>query len=45
MKGGDRGYQPLKQIRDAKNASITEPAKILAVLLAEKGQPLAISVK
>jgi len=45
MKAGDSGYSPPKLIHDAKNASMTEPAKILVVLLAEKGQPLAIPVK
>jgi hypothetical protein len=36
---------PAKQVHDAKNASASAPAKVLTVLISEKGQPLATAVK
>ena len=45
LKVGDVGNQLPKAVHNATNASKTAPAKILGVLLAEKGQPLSTPVK
>ncbi len=45
LKVGDVGNQLPKAVHNATNASKTAPAKILGVLIAEKGQPLATPVK
>jgi quercetin dioxygenase-like cupin family protein len=44
FQAGQVFHNPSKIIHDAKNASMTAPAKVLVFLLSEKGQPLAISV-
>jgi quercetin dioxygenase-like cupin family protein len=44
LKAGETGYNPAKHIHIAKNASTTEPVKVIGFLVGEKGQPLAISV-
>ena len=45
LKAGDFSNSPAKLVHKATNASKTAPAKILGVLLAEKGQPLSTPVK
>ena len=42
LKAGQITFNPSKHIHQAKNASASEPAKVLNFMLAEKGQPLAI---
>jgi quercetin dioxygenase-like cupin family protein len=42
LKAGQITFNPAKQIHKARNASSSEPAKVLNCMLAEKGQPLAI---
>ena len=42
LKAGQIAFNPAKHIHKAKNASSSEPAKVLNFMLAEKGQPLAI---
>jgi quercetin dioxygenase-like cupin family protein len=42
---GQAGHNPPEHVHNVKNASASEPAKALAVLIAEKGQPLATPVK
>ena len=43
-KAGESLHNPAKAVHTAKNASTTEPVKILVVLIGEKGQPLATTV-
>lgn len=42
--GNSLGYIPAKHVHEAKNASTSEPWKLLVVLIGEKGQPLATPV-
>ncbi len=44
LKTGQITFNPSKRIHRAKNASSSEPAKVLNCMLAEKGQPLATPV-
>ena len=41
LKAGQITFNPAKHIHKARNASSSEPAKVLNCMLAEKGQPLA----
>lgn len=41
FKAGQAFYNPGKIVHDAKNASTSAPAKVLVVLIGEKGQPLS----
>jgi quercetin dioxygenase-like cupin family protein len=45
LKVGDSAHLPFKHIHKAKNASITEPVKVLAFLVGEKGQPIITFVQ
>ena len=45
LKAGEALHNPTRQVHDAKNASTTAPAKVLVVLIGEKGQPLATQVQ
>lgn len=40
-KAGDASYIPAKLVHEGKNASMTAPAKALAVRIHEKGQPVS----
>src|SRR5262249_46679024 len=44
LKAGESFHMASKHIHNAKNASATEPAKILVFLIGQKGQPLATLV-
>ena len=44
LKAGEAGYNPNKNVHYVKNASMTERAKVLGFLIADKGQPLAVPV-
>jgi quercetin dioxygenase-like cupin family protein len=44
LKAGQITFNPAKHIHQARNASASEPAKVLNCMLAEMGQPLAIPV-
>jgi quercetin dioxygenase-like cupin family protein len=43
LKAGEITFNPAKHIHQAKNMSTSEPAKVLNCMIAEKGQPLAIT--
>ena len=45
LKKGDSFHNPAKVVHNAKNASTTEPAKILVFLIGEKGAPLSTPVQ
>jgi quercetin dioxygenase-like cupin family protein len=45
LKAGQAGTNPHKNVHYIKNASLTEPARVLGCLIADKGQPLAVSVQ
>lgn len=45
LKKGETFHNPAKALHNAKNASATEPAKVLVVLVGEKGAPLSTPVK
>ena len=45
LKAGQAGTNPNKNVHYIKNASMTEPARILGCLIADKGQPLAVPVQ
>ncbi len=45
LKAGDAFHQAPKQVHSGRNASATDPAKLIVIWLAEKGQPLSIPVK
>lgn len=45
FKAGEAFVNPAKHVHDAKNASANAPAKVLVVLIGEKGQPLATPVQ
>jgi quercetin dioxygenase-like cupin family protein len=44
LKTGDSFHNPSKHIHNPKNGSTTAPAKLLVVLIGEKGHPLASPV-
>ena len=44
LKAGDSSYVPAKHIHGGKNASATDPVKILVFRIHEKGQPVTVSV-
>lgn len=45
LKTGQAGINPHKGVHYIKNASATEPARILGCLIADKGQPMTVPVK
>lgn len=45
LKKGDVGYNHARHVHVARNGSASEPAKVLAFLVIEKGQPLATPVE
>ena len=45
LKKGDSFHNPAKVVHNAKNGSATQPAKVLVVLIGEKGAPLSTPVK
>lgn len=45
LKKGDSFHNPAKAVHNAKNGSATAPAKVLVVLVGEKGAPLSTPVK
>jgi quercetin dioxygenase-like cupin family protein len=45
LKAGESAYSPAKHIHNAKNASTTQPWKVIGFLVGEKGQPLATPVQ
>jgi quercetin dioxygenase-like cupin family protein len=45
LKKGDSFHNPAKAAHNVKNGSTAEPAKVLVVLISEKGAPLSTPVK
>ena len=45
LKAGESAHIPAKHIHNARNPSTTAPARVLVVLIGEKGQPLATVVQ
>jgi len=45
LKKGESFYNPAKGVHNAKNGSTTEPAKVLVVLIGEKGAALSTPVQ
>jgi quercetin dioxygenase-like cupin family protein len=45
LKTGEASHNPTKNVHYVKNASMTEPAKVLGCLIADKGRPLAMPVQ
>lgn len=45
MKAGEAGSNSYKGVHTVRNPSLTEPAKVLGFLIADKGQPLTVPVK
>jgi hypothetical protein len=45
LKAGEITFNPAKHVRKAKNTSSSETARVLNCMIAEKGQPLAITVQ
>ena len=45
LKKGESFHNPAKAVHNAKNGSTTLPAKVLVVLIGEKGAPLSTPVK
>ena len=45
VKRGESFHNPAKAVHNAKNGSTTEPAKVLVVLIGEKGAPLSTPVQ
>jgi quercetin dioxygenase-like cupin family protein len=45
LKAGDSAHMPAKHVHSARNPSTTEHAKLVVVLVGEKGQPLATMVE
>ena len=45
LKAGESVHVPAKHLHNARNASTTEPVKVLVFLVGEKGQPLATPVQ
>ncbi len=43
-KAGDSNYVPAKHVHEGKNASTTDPVKILVFRVHEKGQPITVRV-
>ena len=44
VRAGESGYTGRKQIHNTKNASSTQPAKLIGFMVLEKGQPLMTPV-
>jgi quercetin dioxygenase-like cupin family protein len=44
MKVGEASSNPYKSVHTVRNPSMTEPAKVLGFLIADKGQPLVVPV-
>ena len=45
VRAGESYYNPAKNIHNVKNASATEPVKLIGFVVGEKGQPLASPAK
>jgi quercetin dioxygenase-like cupin family protein len=45
LKKGDSFHNPAKAVHNPRNGSTTEPAKVLVVMIGEKGAPLSTPVK
>ncbi len=45
LNAGESAHMPAKHIHNAKNASTTQPVKVVVFLVGEKGQPLATPVQ
>ena len=45
QKAGSMFHEPPKQVQEFKNASKTEPLRLLVIFISEKGQPLSVPVK
>ena len=45
LKAGQAGTNPHKSVHTIRNASMTEPARVLGCLIADKGLPLAIPLQ
>ena len=45
LKAGEITFNPAKHVHKAKNTSSSETARVLNCMIAEKGQPLAITVQ
>ena len=45
LKAGEITFNPAKHAHKAKNTSVSQPAKVLNCMIAEKGQPLAVNVQ
>ena len=45
LKAGETATQSPNHVHEARNASVSEPAKVLVVLLLDKGKPLVIPAK
>ena len=45
LRQGQAGINPYKGVHYIRNASATEPARILGCLIADKGQPMTVPVK
>ena len=45
LKKGDSFHNPAKAVHNAKNGSTSAPAKVLVVLIGEKGAPLSTPIK
>lgn len=41
-KRGDAGYIPARQVHEGKNASATEPPRLMVFRIHEKGQPMTV---
>jgi quercetin dioxygenase-like cupin family protein len=44
VKAGDAAYGPAKIVHEGKNASTTEPFKVVAFRIHPKGEPIAVTV-
>ena len=45
QQAGSMFHEPPKQVQNFKNASKTEPVKLLVIFISEKGQPLSVPVE
>ena len=45
LNAGQAGINPNKGVHYIRNASMTEPARILGCLIADKGQPMTVPVR
>lgn len=45
LQAGQAGINPNKGVHHIKNASMTEPAKVLGCLIADKGQPMTVPAR